>query len=212
MKFLDEIPFLTVIFDMDGVICHTNPFHSKAFKVFFEKRGIYPTEAEFEQHMYGKWNSYIFSHFLKREIHGEELAAFEEEKEGLFREIYHPHIEPIPGFMDFIEKLSKDGIKLGVATSAPRKNMDLILGGLGIEEIFSSRLSSENVAKHKPDPEVYLTSMANLSADPERTIVFEDSYSGITAGKAAGCKVIGVLTSHRVEDLPTCTDYIINYL
>ena len=110
----------TVIFDMDGVICHTNPYHSKAFRVFFEKRNLFPTEEEFSNHMYGKSNSYIFSHFLGRKIEGEELDTYELEKEVLFREIYADHVKPINGFMTFLENLTSRGLKLGVATSAPR--------------------------------------------------------------------------------------------
>ncbi|MDF1696566.1 MAG: HAD family phosphatase, partial [Saprospiraceae bacterium] len=171
----------TVIFDMDGVICHTNPYHSKAFQVFFEKRGLYPTQQEFERHMYGKSNSYIFSHFLKRKIEGEELLHFENEKEGLFREIYAEHIEAIDGFLPFLEGILSRNYKLGVATSAPRANMDLIIEGLNIRDCFSSMLASEDVTIHKPDPEVYLLSADNLSASPDTCLVFEDSYSGISA-------------------------------
>jgi len=75
---------LAVIFDMDGVIVHTNPYHSRAFREFFSKRNLSPTEEEFARHMYGKSNSYILSHFLQRVIEGEELLQLEEEKEGLF--------------------------------------------------------------------------------------------------------------------------------
>ena len=63
----------TVIFDMDGVICHTNPFHAQAFDHFFQKRGLSPGLEEYADHMYGKSNSYIFSHFLGRKIEGAEL-------------------------------------------------------------------------------------------------------------------------------------------
>ena len=69
---------------MDGVICHTNPFHSLAFKSFFAKRDLYPTEEEFQLHMYGKSNSYIMSHFFGRKIAGQELLDLEDEKESLF--------------------------------------------------------------------------------------------------------------------------------
>lgn len=201
----------TVIFDMDGVICHTNPFHSKAFQTFFAKRNMHPTEEEFGQHMYGKSNSYIFSHFFGRPVSGQELQQFEDQKEGLFREIYEPHIETIPGYLPFLEQLIKKDFKLGVATSAPKANMDLILGNLGIEALFGSRLASEDVTKHKPDPMVYLKSSRNLNAEPSSCIVFEDSYSGASAGLAAGMKVIGVLSSHSIEQLPPCSHYLQEY-
>lgn len=200
-----------VIFDMDGVICHTNPFHSEAFKVFFGKRGLNPTEEEFEKHMYGKSNKYIFKHFLGREIVGEEFISLENEKEGLFREIYADKIITLPEFLPFLETLKNDGFRTGVATSAPRANLDLIMGTLKFAPKMESILASENVRNHKPDPEVYLTSAKLLDVNPGNCLVFEDSFSGVTAAINAGMKVVGVLSSHKQEELPPCQLYINDY-
>jgi beta-phosphoglucomutase len=196
---------------MDGVICHTNPFHSQAFKIFFEKRNLFPSEEEFMLHMYGKNNGYILSHFLGRKIEGEELADLEFEKESLFREIYKQHIDPIPGFMQFFHSLREAKLKTGVATSAPFANLELIAGRLDLFPYLESALASEQVSKHKPDPEVYLKTAANLSLDPSQCIVFEDSFSGVTAAKNAAMKVVGVLSSHTIEELPPCDLYIEDY-
>jgi beta-phosphoglucomutase len=67
------------------------------------------------------------------------------------------------------------------------------------------------VKKHKPDPEVYLTSAMNLGVAPDQCIVFEDSFSGVSAALNAGMKVVGVLTSHTQEELPPCNFYIQDY-
>lgn len=200
-----------VIFDMDGVICHTNPFHSQAFKIFFEKRNLFPTEEEFLQHMYGKNNGYILSHFLGRKIESEELLLLEDEKESLFREIYKSEVDPIPGFLSFFNLLKSTGLPTGVATSAPRANLDLIIGALNLHDLLESKLASEDVSMHKPDPEVYLKSASLLGAEPHRCLVFEDSFSGATAGLNAGMKVVGVLSSHTKEELPKCDLYIKDY-
>jgi beta-phosphoglucomutase len=200
-----------VIFDMDGVIAHTNPYHSLAFREFFKKRDLYPTDEEFAVHMFGKSNSYILEHFLGRKVVGEEFTAMEEEKEGLFRELYAEHVKDIEGFMSFLSSLKDHGFLTGVATSAPRENLTLIMGKLGFGERMESTLSSEDVSRHKPDPEVYLKSALNLGVDPKQCIVFEDSFSGITAATRAGMQVVGVLSSHRREELPPCALYIENY-
>lgn len=200
-----------VIFDMDGVICHTNPYHSLAFKTFFGKRNLFPTEEEFAQHMYGKSNSYILKHFLGREIVGQEFLDLEFEKESLFREIYANHIQTIPNFLAFLTSLKVSGFKTGVATSAPRANLDLIMGHLGFEKDMESIMASENVKQHKPNPEVYLTSAQNLGVSPQNCLVFEDSFSGVSAGLNAGMRVVGVLSSHKKEELPPCSAYIYDY-
>jgi beta-phosphoglucomutase len=202
---------IAVIFDMDGVIVHTNPYHSKAFRAFFSARNLSPTDEEFAEHMFGKSNSYILSHFLERTIEGDELRLMEDEKESLFRKLYEPFIEPITGITSFIEDLYRHGVRLGVATSAPVANLDLILTKVPLRGKMGSILASENVKKHKPDPEVYLTSATNLGVSPDQCVVFEDSFSGISAALNAGMKVVGVLTSHTAEELPPCNLYVQDY-
>lgn len=209
---INKVPMSkAVIFDMDGVICHTNPFHSQAFKIFFEKRNLFPTEDEFMLHMYGKNNGYILSHFLGRKIEGQELLELEFEKESLFREIYQHHVTPIPGFLEFFHELRNGDFKTAVATSAPFANLELIAGTLDLFPHLESALASEHVSKHKPDPEVYLKTAKNISLNSSQCVVFEDSFSGVSAAKNAGMKVVGVLSSHSIEELPICDFYIRDY-
>lgn len=196
---------------MDGVICHTNPYHTKAYQKFLARRDLYPTEEDFVQHMYGKNNRYILTHFLGREIGEAEFIDLENEKEELFREIYAEEIVPIDGYLEFLENLKSAGFKTGVATSAPYSNLHLIMEALGFESKMESMLASENVSKHKPDPEVYLKSAAILKVPVENCVVFEDSYSGVSAAINAGMKVVGVLSSHTREELPPCQLYIKDY-
>lgn len=200
-----------VIFDMDGVICHTNPHHAIAFAQFFDRYQITYNDREFEQHMYGKHNSYIMSHFFKRPIQGEELKKLEEEKEALFRETYKDKVETIPGYLSFLQQLKELNFKTAVATSAPAANMHLIVNALNIADKMESLLASEDVNLHKPHAEVYLKSAQNIMVPPSQCLVFEDSFSGITAGLNAGMKVVGVLSSHTKKQLPPCSFYIEDY-
>jgi len=202
---------IAVIFDMDGVICHTNPYHSMAFREFFSTRNLAPTDEEFAEHMFGKSNKYILTHFLQRPIEEAEFLILEQEKEGLFRKIYEPHITPIKGLVEFIADLKSNDASIGVATSAPYANLELILSKVKIGELLGSVMASENVTKHKPDPEVYLTSAKNLGVLPEQCVVFEDSFSGVTAAINANMKVVGILSSHTKEELPPCDLYVDDY-
>ncbi|EJL66005.1 HAD family hydrolase [Flavobacterium sp. CF136] len=200
-----------VIFDMDGVICHTNPHHVKAFEVFFDNYKVPYSEEEFEEHMYGKHNGYIMSHFFKRSVVGDELKKLEDEKESIFREIYKDKVETIPHYLKFLNQLKSRNFKTAVATSAPRANLDLIIKALKIEDEMDSMMSSEDVKHHKPDPEVYLKSAERVGVAPSHCIVFEDSFSGVSAALNAGMKVVGVLSTHTKEQLPPCNFYINDY-
>jgi HAD superfamily hydrolase (TIGR01509 family) len=115
------------------------------------------------------------------------------------------------GLVEFIDDLKAHGVRTGIATSAPYLNMEMILSKLPLRNKMQSLLASEDVSKHKPNPEVYLKSALNLDISPERCVVFEDSFSGVTAGKAAGAKVVGVLSTYKKEELPVCDNYIVDY-
>ena len=196
---------------MDGVICHTNPHHVKAFEAFFDNYKVPYSEEEFEEHMYGKHNGYIMSHFFKRSVVGDELKKLEDEKESIFREIYKDKVETIPHYLKFLNQLKSRNFKTAVATSAPRANLDLIIKALKIEDEMDSMMSSEDVKHHKPDPEVYLKSAERVGVAPSHCIVFEDSFSGVSAALNAGMKVVGVLSTHTKEQLPPCNFYINDY-
>ena len=200
-----------VIFDMDGVIAHTNPHHTEAFKQFFDKYGVAYTIEEFEDHMYGKHNDYIMRYFFKRLLDDAEVKRLGEEKESLFREIYADHVAPIEGLLQFLDALKTAGYRVGVATSAPRANLDFIIDKLSIRMYMESVLSSEDVTAHKPDPQIYLKSANRLNVEPRNCIVFEDSHSGVSAARNAGAAVVGVLTSHTADELPPCERYIHDY-
>ena len=199
------------IFDMDGVIAHTNPYHTEAFKQFFDKYNVTYTLEEFEDHMYGKHNDYIMRHFFKRHLDDAEVRQLSEEKEALFREIYAVHVTPIAGLPVFLDALKTQGYRLGVATSAPRANLDFIIDKLSLRTHMDATLSSEDVSAHKPDPSIYLKSAGMLDVKPVNCVVFEDSHSGITAARNAGTKVVGVLSSHTADELPPCDRYIRDY-
>src|SRR5690606_23613492 len=117
-------------------------------------------------------------------------------------------MSPLPGLMPFLTELKSAGYRLAVATSAPYPNLEMIIDGLNIRHFFDSILTSEDVQRHKPEPEVYIKSALNLGLKPEHCVVFEDSYSGVSAGLSAGAKVVGLLTSHTRDELPECSRYI----
>jgi HAD superfamily hydrolase (TIGR01509 family) len=208
---MKQQPTFAVLFDMDGVICDTNPYHAQAWKAFLLKYGIEATDAEFAEHMYGKSNSYILQYFFKRPFVGEEFERMEFEKELTFRQVYEPYVAPVAGLVEFITDLHQHQAPMGIGTSAPLENMDLILSKVPIRAYMGSLLASQHVSKHKPDPEVYLRSAQNLGVSTDQCVVFEDSVSGVMAAKNANMKVVGVLTTYQPHELPPCDAYVKDY-
>lgn len=188
------------IFDMDGVIVDSNPVHKIALKQFCQEHGYELTDQQLREKIYGRTNKdWITKLFGKLEE--AEVKKFGEEKEALFRKLYENEIRPLEGLIPFLEKLDEYQIPRAIATSAPRANVDFTLEKTGTGRFFSTILDDTFVSRGKPDPEIYLKSAQALNFPPNRCVVFEDSLSGVEAAKRAGCKVVGVMTTHKRQEL-----------
>jgi beta-phosphoglucomutase len=200
---------IAFIFDMDGVIIHSNPFHKIALHQFCEKHGYHLTEDQLRNKIYGRTNKQWITNLFERKLGAEELHQFAEEKEGLFRELYKNDIKALDGLEFFLKKMDEQKIPRAIGTSAPRSNVDFTLSKTDLESYFPTILDDTFVENGKPHPEIYIKCAAALGFAPAHCIVFEDSLSGVEAGKASGAKVVGVATTHTHEELAG-TDFVID--
>lgn len=188
------------LFDMDGVIVDSNPFHKIALRQFCNKYGYDLSEEQLREKIYGRTNKDWIRNVFG-DIDAETLKRYADEKEALFRDLYKKDIVLVPGLLDFLKKLDQHQIPRAIATSAPLENVDFTLSKTDTRAYFPTILDESFVSKGKPEPEIYIKSAAALGLDPKACIVFEDSLSGVTAGKRAGSKVVGVTTTHSPEEL-----------
>jgi len=193
--------FDAAIFDMDGTMINNMAYHKKAWREFAKRHGFDVSDEEFREKISGKKNDQIFANILGNTITPDEIKKYTEEKEAIYRELYAADIEPIAGLHHVITALQKAGKKIAVATTAPKDNRDFGFKALGLENTFDAILGDEHVTNGKPHPEIYLKTAEQLGIDPARCLVFEDTPSGVASGKAAGMKVVGILTGYSEEDL-----------
>ncbi len=190
-----------ILFDMDGVIVDSNPYHKLAFQAFLKQYNISLTDDELKVYVYGRTNQEGMPYIFKRELSSEELTQRANEKEALFRDIYKTDIQPVKGLIPFLQMLKAHRVKAAVGTSAPTANLDFIVDALDIRSYFDVLIDSTGLSRGKPDPEIYLKAAGLLGISPERCIVIEDSLAGVQAGLNAGMKVIGITTTHSAEEL-----------
>jgi beta-phosphoglucomutase len=186
-------PQLALLFDLDGVVIDSMPTHTLAWERYLERNGIDPRDVEARMH--GKRND-----DLVRDLFGSHLtdaAVFEHgaAKERLFRELIGTTLEAklVPGVREFLAEASKT-VPLAVGTNAEPANVDFTLNGAGVRQYFRAIVDGSQVARAKPAPDVYLRGAELLGVDPLNCIVFEDSPVGIEAARAAGMRVVGLLT------------------
>ncbi|SMO82871.1 HAD family hydrolase [Gracilimonas mengyeensis] len=192
-----------VIFDMDGVIVHSNPTHKVILREFCAKHDQELTDQQLLEKVYGRTNQDWIPNVFG-DVSQEVITAFADEKEAMFREAFDPQANVVPGLYEFLDLLDENDIKMVVATSAPKENAEYILSELNITDRFEAVLSSADVQNSKPHPEPYLKGAKVAGADPANCIVIEDSISGVKSGLAAGSKVIGIATTHTHEEMSDC--------
>jgi beta-phosphoglucomutase len=196
-----------VIFDMDGVIIDSNPYHKISLRQFCEKYGFHLSDQELINKIYGRTNKEWIAN-LFGSLSAEELSHYGEEKESMFREVYKKEVRALNGLPEFLERLKKKDIPIAIGTSAPRSNVDFVLSNTGLGDYFKIILDESDVMHGKPNPEIYLKVADKLGYEPGHCIVFEDSLSGVESAKRAGAKVVGVATTHTMEEL-SHTDFVI---
>ncbi len=189
-----------LIFDMDGVIVDNAWYHALAWIKFAEKYGIVLSEEEVKSR-FGSINEDILRALFKRDIMPVEIERMAIEKEEIYRNVYRENVEEVAGLTNFLKGLDMNNFVIGVATSAPPKNVEFILGATYLNRFFDIVTDESEIKYGKPHPEIFLKTAEKMGINPEDCIVFEDSFHGIEAGNRAGMKVIGLGTTHPKESL-----------
>lgn len=204
--------YLGVIFDLDGVICHTDKYHYKAWKKIADELGILFNES-INHKLRGISRGDSFNIILENypsNLTQKEKKYYIDKKNQYYRD-YLKDLSPQDLEEDTIttlEKISNMGLKIAIGSSS--KNAKFILEKLGLEETFDAISDGTNIIHSKPHPEVFLKASEYLgNLPPTKCLVVEDAVSGIEAAIAANMDsaAIGEIT---IED--TRATYHINKL
>jgi HAD superfamily hydrolase (TIGR01509 family) len=179
-----------VVFDLDGVLVDSEHVWDEARRELAAARGGRWHERA-SRDMMGM-SSLEWSHYMRDEIGlrdpPEEISA---EVVRRLEEIYRRELPLIEGSVEAVERIAARW-PLALASSSNRELIDLVLELSGLMPYFSATVSSEEVARGKPAPDVYLEAARRLEAAPERCAAVEDSANGIRSAKAAGMRVLAI--------------------
>jgi len=184
-----------VIWDLDGVIADTAPYHSLAWQWVFRQRGLDFTDEDF-QASFGLRNDSIIRRFLGEGVSHEEIEVIAEDKEVNFRRRIGHNVKPLPGVVALIKSLAESGFGLAIVSSTPMENVQLIIGSLGIRQYFQHIIAEKDVTEGKPSPQGFLLAAERLGIEPEDCVVVEDAVAGVAAAKRAGMRCLAVTNTH----------------
>ena len=191
------------IFDMDGVVIDSNPYHKIAWEKFLNGQGVSFDDQLFDNVLSGRTGPTSLRLLFGEDLSQQKLDLFLEEVDSNYQNILRESkdVRPIAGVHAFLDKISGNGMRLALATSAPELNIELGLQKLKLENTFEHIVGKVDVSHGKPHPEVYLKSLELLGMAAENCVVFEDSKAGIQSARSAGIQVVGIASGHSKEEL-----------
>jgi beta-phosphoglucomutase family hydrolase len=180
-----------VIFDMDGVIIDSEPFHFEVNKRLFAALGITVSTGEYEGFIgvsnTAMWTAIKAKHGLVQSV--KDLVALQ--VDGNIDFMNSGRVDCVPGVLDLINGLKKERFLLGLASSSPYTIIEMVLNRFGIRSVFDCVVSGEDFKNGKPAPDIFLKTAQVLNVPPAQCVVIEDATHGVQAAKAAGMKCIG---------------------
>lgn len=181
-----------VLWDLDGTLVDTAPLHWEVWNEVLAGYGRSLTLEEFLP-TFGLRNDTVIPLWIGAHLSAEEVQYISEVKEKRFRErLAETPVALLPGALDWLARLKRDGWWQALATMTPRKNLESILRTADFAGYLDALVTAEDVARGKPAPDVFLAAASKLDVPPMRCIVVEDAPAGVDAGRSAGMRVIAV--------------------
>jgi HAD superfamily hydrolase (TIGR01509 family) len=183
-----------VLWDFDGVIADTEELHYKAWAHVLAEHGI-PFDRGVFLRTFGMINSEALSRWFGRPLTAEVTQSIGGRKEEIFLQEARGRVTLLPGVKTLLQRLRSADIRQAVASSAPLRNIEVLVDSLGIRPYFTALVSASDMAG-KPDPAVFLVAARRIGLPPRLCVVIEDSLPGVEAARRAGMACIGVTNTH----------------
>lgn len=197
-----------VIFDMDGVLVDSQPYHFKADIDTMAEYGVIK-----DQKFYESFAGTLTADRMRtlKEMFGLDVPVEEMtiKRENMILDIMGKEdIKPVLGIPEFLRSIKEKGLTTAVASSSDYKLINLILDRLKIAKYFDSVTSGSDVKRGKPSPDVFLLAAERIGIEPAECLVVEDSENGVKAAKAAGMKALGYINPTSGKQDLSLADFI----
>lgn len=208
-------PIAAFIFDIDGTIIDSMPYHSRSWPLLFARHGIGGEHLALVQRGAGRTGVELMRDILGADLSEERARALVDEKEIIYRDLFRAEFREVPGFTAFARSAKAAGLKLGLGTAGNPENIAFAIDGLGLHDFFNAAVGAADVVHGKPEPDIFLEVARRLDVAPEQCLVFEDAPLGIEAAHRAGMRAVALTTTEPHHDfaayahvLHICNDYL----
>jgi len=189
------------IFDMDGTMVDSMPWHARAWVEFARRRGMAIDLPDLMRRTTGRTALECACELMGREVSEAESAQITHEKETIYRELFGADFREVAGFRSFARSAAGRGLKIAVGTAGDRHNIAFTLSQLDMDPAPLAIVGGDEGLPGKPQPAIFLEAARRIGVPAASCIVFEDAPFGIEAARRGGMRAVAVCSSHSASEL-----------
>ena len=191
-----------LIFDMDGTMIDSMPWHAQSWVHFTEKHGLKIDVPDLLARTTGRTGIECMRELFQRDLTDAECLALVHEKEDIYRALFGDIFKEVAGFKAFASAAVARGLKVAVGTAGDKHNIEFAMSRLKMDPLPLAIVGGDEGLTGKPTPAIFLEAARRIGVDPARCIVFEDAPFGIEAARRGGMRAVAVCSSHSAAELP----------
>ena len=190
-----------LIFDMDGTMVDSMPWHAKAWIEYGIRHGVEIDIPKFMRQTTGRTAFECACELMGREVTEAESAQITHRKESIYRELFGAQFREVPGFGAFNRAAVARGLKVAIGTAGDKHNIAFTMSNLRPDPAPLAIVGGDEGLPGKPQPAIFLEAARRIGVAPSRCIVFEDAPFGIEAARRGGMLAVAVCTTHSASEL-----------
>ncbi|MBI3109476.1 HAD family phosphatase [Candidatus Daviesbacteria bacterium] len=203
-----------VIYDFDDTMVDSDSLHIESWEANLKEHnvnieGFKKWRAE---NLMGRSSTENAKSIVKHYGMNIDPEVFYKRKVEIFMKIAVDKLKLLPGLIKSLKLFKRAGLRLAISTGSPRKYVEAVLNKYGLTKYFDVIVTSEDITRSKPDPQMYLIASDRLELSPAECIVIEDTQAGIQSATAAGCKCIAVPNKNVTNQDYSKADLVLNSL
>lgn len=194
-------PVRALIFDMDGTMVESMPWHARAWVEYARRRDMPLDVADLMRRTTGRTAIECARELMQRDVTEAESDEITHEKETIYRELFSAAFAEVAGFNVFARAAVARGLKVAVGTAGDRHNIEFVMSRLKMDPLPLAIVGGDEGLTGKPTPAIFLEAARRIGIDPANCIVFEDAPFGIEAARRGGMRAVAICSTHSAAEL-----------
>ena len=182
-----------VLLDVDGTLVDSNAAHARSWGEALKEFGQDVPEEKIRP-LIGMGGDKLLPDLLGVDAESQTGQAFSKRRAEIFRQRYLPHLRCTPGAKELIQRFRKEDLKLVIATSAAKSELETMLKQVGLDDLIEKKTSSDDAERSKPDPDIIQAALAQGHLTPSAAILLGDTPYDIEAAARAGVDTVAFLS------------------